>query len=58
MLTNVTIILSEEIFGEYATPALGMVLLANAAWVIMPVYLLIRMITAPYPFTGGMRDEG
>lgn len=58
MLTNVTIILSEEMFGEHATPALAMVLLANAPWLIMPIYLLVRMILAPHPFTRGAKEEG
>ena len=43
MLTNVTIILSEEIWGPHATPHLGMVLFANASWVLVPLALIIRM---------------
>ena len=43
MLTNVTIILFEEVNGQYATPELGRVLLANAAWLIFPILVLIRM---------------
>jgi hypothetical protein len=42
MLTNVTIILSEEIAGPHATPQLPMVLFANAAWVIFPILTLLR----------------
>jgi hypothetical protein len=43
MLTNVTIILSEEIWGTFATPRLGMVLFANAAWILIPLALIVRM---------------
>ncbi len=43
MLTNVTIILSEETWGTHATPTLGMVLFANASWVIVPLALIARM---------------
>jgi hypothetical protein len=37
MLTNVTIILSEEIWGPHATHRLEVVLLSNAAWLIIPL---------------------
>jgi hypothetical protein len=53
MLTNVTIILGEEAFGPHRTPALGMVLLANAGWIIFPLLLLWRMATPDRPFTRG-----
>jgi hypothetical protein len=43
MLTNVVIILSEETWGTHATPKLGMVLLANASWVLVPLALIARM---------------
>ena len=42
MLTNVTIILFEESVGEYASPELFRVYMANAAWVIFPVIVLYR----------------
>ncbi len=51
MLTNVSIILSEEIAGPHATPHLGAVIGANAAWVIVPVYLVYRMWRYAEPFT-------
>jgi len=50
MMTNVTIILSEEIAGPHATPQLAMVLLANAAWLIFPVLVLLRMWKSERPF--------
>ena len=43
MLTNVTIILGEEIFGPHRSPNLPVVLLANAAWLIFPIYLIYRV---------------
>ena len=50
MLTNVTIILGEEIGGEYPSPRLPVVLLANAPWVIVPLLLLLRMGSDEHPF--------
>jgi EXPERA (EXPanded EBP superfamily) len=52
MMTNVTIILSEEIGGPHATPQLAMVLFANAAWLIFPVLVLWRMWKSERPFDG------
>ena len=51
MLTNVSVILGEEIFGAHATPELGWVLLANGPWVLVPLFILYRMGTAERPFT-------
>jgi hypothetical protein len=50
MLTNVSIILFEEVNGEHATPELFRVLLANAAWIIFPVIVLFRMWRSENPF--------
>lgn len=52
MLTNVTIILFEEVMGEHASPAIGRVFLANACWVIFPLLVLCRMWSSVTPFTG------
>ena len=51
MLTNVTIILGEEAYGPHRTPHLPMVLLANAAWVLIPLFILYRMAPRTHPFT-------
>ncbi|HLK27282.1 MAG TPA: emopamil-binding family protein [Puia sp.] len=51
MLTNVSIILFEEINGEHASPELFRVLLANAAWVIFPLIVLFRMWKYTDPFS-------
>jgi hypothetical protein len=51
MLTNVSIILFEEINGEHATPQLGRVLLSNAAWVIFPIIVMYRMWKSVTPFS-------
>ena len=51
MLTNVTIILGEEAFGPHRSPRLPMVLLANAAWVLVPLYILYRMAPRAQPFS-------
>lgn len=53
MLTNVTIILFDETVGQYASPALGRVLLANAAWVFFPIIIMYRMWKNPLPFGDG-----
>ena len=56
MLTNVTIILSEEAFGQYATPQLPMVLLANLTWLAMPLFMIARMARTEHPFTTSASD--
>lgn len=56
MLTNVTIILFEEINGQYATPELGRVLMANAAWLIFPVIVLYRMWRSVHPFSMEVKE--
>ena len=43
MMTNVTIIMSEELFGPHATPARGMVIFANTAWFLFPILVIWRM---------------
>lgn len=43
MMTNVTIILFEELIGAHATPARGTVLMANAPWLLFPLLMLWRM---------------
>src|ERR1700722_16235133 len=53
ILTNVSIILFEEVCGEHATPHLGRVLLSNAAWVIFPIMVMYRMWRSVYPFAVG-----
>ena len=51
IMTNVVIILSEEIWGAHASPELPIVLLANAPWLLVPLFLLFRMALRPHPFT-------
>ncbi len=58
MLTNVTIILAEEIAGPRATPQLGMVLLANLPWLLVPVLMLVRMGRGERPFTESAAGSG
>jgi len=50
MMTNVTIILSEEIAGPHKTPQLSMVLFASAAWLVFPIVVLFRMWRSERPF--------
>jgi hypothetical protein len=51
LFTIVFIICSEEIRGT--TPALNLplVLLANAPWFLIPVFLIWKMWANPFPFT-------
>ncbi|HUI93123.1 MAG TPA: emopamil-binding family protein [Chitinivibrionales bacterium] len=51
MLTNVTIILSEEIGGPYATPNLPSVVGANASWIIFPLLIIWRLWGTDCPFS-------
>ena len=56
--TNVTIILSEEIWGPHASPQLGIVILANAAWFLIPILIIARMWLHPHPFTREADQSG
>jgi hypothetical protein len=51
MMTNVTIILSEEIYGPHASPQLPLVLLANLPWLLVPIGVIARMSRRGHPFT-------
>lgn len=51
MLTNVTIILFEEMCGQYPTPDPARVWMANAAWLLFPLLALYRMGRSVQPFT-------
>jgi EXPERA (EXPanded EBP superfamily) len=50
MLTNVFIILFEEVLGEHASPQLFRIFLSNAGWVLFPIIVLIRMWINQEPF--------
>jgi hypothetical protein len=50
MFANVTIILFEEMWGAHATPARGMVLFANAPWLLLPIAMVARMAKSEHPF--------
>lgn len=51
MMTNVTIIMAEEIHGAHATPRLLIVTLANAPWFLVPLLLIARLYRSEHPFT-------
>ena len=51
MMTNVTIILFEELVGAHATPERAMVLLVNAPWLLVPVGVIARMAKSEHPFS-------
>lgn len=57
LITNVTIILFEEIAGAHASPRIGIVLLANASWLLFPVLIIARMWRGgEHPFTQAAED--
>ncbi len=58
MMTNVTIILFEEMLGPHRTPARGMVLFANAPWLLFPLLMLWRMWPSERPFSSGGSGNG
>ncbi len=51
LMTNVIIILSEEIYGVHAAPNLPVELLLNLPWLAFPLYIIYRMWRYPHPFT-------
>jgi EXPERA (EXPanded EBP superfamily) len=57
MLTNVTIILGEEFAGPHASPHFPIVLLANLAWLLVPLAIIVRMWPSPTPFTRDTKPE-
>jgi hypothetical protein len=52
LFTNVFIILFDELHGVHATPAPGIVVAANAAWLVVPVVVVWRLWRAERPFAG------
>jgi emopamil binding protein len=50
MLTNVTIILGEEAFGQFPAPNFLIVFLLNLGWILVPFFILYRMGRSPLPF--------
>jgi hypothetical protein len=51
MITNVIVILSEELWGPHATPNRPMVLGANLPWLLLPIAVMARMWLDERPFT-------
>lgn len=51
LMTNVTIILGEELAGPHATPQPVMVILANLPWALVPLLAIARMARHEHPFT-------
>jgi hypothetical protein len=51
MMTNVTIIMSEEVFGPHATPRLFTVAMANAPWFLFPIAVVLRVALRDRPFS-------
>jgi hypothetical protein len=49
MMTNVTIIMSEETWGPHASPRWGIVALANLPWLLYPLAMIYRL-RGEHPF--------
>jgi hypothetical protein len=58
MLTNVFIILFDEINGTHATPRPLVVAVANASWLLVPLAVLWRVVLHEHPFTRSVDGEG
>ena len=56
MLTNVTIIMFEEMMGTYPTPDRGRVWMANISWILFPLLTLYRMWRSVYPFSKEVKE--
>ena len=50
MFMGVTVILGEEVAGPYATPNLPLVLALNLPWLLIPIFLTLRM-RSEHPFS-------
>ena len=50
MMTNVTIILFEELVGAHPTARPGIVLALNAPWLLTPPFLIWRVTRREHPF--------
>jgi hypothetical protein len=57
METVVIVILAEELWGAFASPMPGIVLAANAAWLVFPLLILWRMWRSPHPFSKETPEE-
>ena len=57
LFTNVFIILFDELWGIHATPHPGVVVAANASWMIVPALVVWRM-RSEHPFTEEAEGEG
>jgi hypothetical protein len=51
LITDVLVILGEELYGVHATPHPEVVLVVNAPWLLVPIFILVRMGTRLHPFT-------
>lgn len=51
LFTNVFIILFDELKGIHATPSPGIVLAANAPWLLVPFVVVWRVARSEHPFT-------
>jgi len=57
LITNVLIILSEEIHGPHATPQLPTVLALNLPWLLLPMFVIYKMAKNEHPFTRPVPDN-
>lgn len=58
MMTNVIVILFEELLGAHATPRPGPVLAANLPWLCIPPLVIWRMARRERPFSRAALPDG
>ena len=51
LFTNVFIILFDELKGVHASPSPGVVVAANAPWLLVPILVVWRVARSEHPFT-------
>jgi hypothetical protein len=56
MLSNVIIIMFEELIGPHHTPEAFWVSVANLPWLLVPLLLIARLWGRPEPFTSAASD--
>lgn len=57
MMTNVVVILFEELLGRHATPRPGVVVAANLPWLLVPPLVIWRMAGRDRPFSREVAGE-
>ena len=57
LMTNVTVIMSEEMYGPHATPHRALVWALNIPWLLFPTIAIVRMWRSEKPFTRVVAED-